>query len=224
MPRGKKRKEREITGCVDGTDIIVVLGMHRTGTSVIVNVLHKLGVDILGRGRFWESNKIRGQETRLLKKCKGRWKAPPRYEELDKYLEEYKEIIKNVVFRERKNKVFGFKAIRSTLCPEILLSLPNLKFIISLRCPKAVNQNLLKRNKIDSHVGNELWATYYFRLLRFLSRHDIPFIIINYDYLVDNQVETIKHIASFIGIEATDRKLEMISEEVKGGQRHYTCD
>ncbi|GAG28345.1 unnamed protein product, partial [marine sediment metagenome] len=52
-----------------------------------------------------------------------------------------------------------------------------------------------------------LWSLHYWRLLKFLSRNEIPYMIVNYDDLVDHTETVMRQVASFIGIEITAEQI-----------------
>jgi len=66
--------------------VVVVLGMHRSGTSLVANVLHHLGVhmgdQLLGANRFnpyghWEDLDFLDLNVEILKAADGDWAHPP---------------------------------------------------------------------------------------------------------------------------------------------------
>jgi len=70
----------------DMNKTVIVLGMHRSGTSMVSGVLNILGVDI-GKdllGNHWsnplghfENNDFRNLNTQILKEAGGDWLNPP---------------------------------------------------------------------------------------------------------------------------------------------------
>ena len=156
--------------------IIIVLGMHRSGTSTIAGALNKIGINIGDRmlrrtpsnplGNFEDLDFVNLNE-KILKISSGSWKSPPIEKNIiyqkDKFKKEIKDLIS--IKSENKSKYWGWKDPRTSLT--IQLYLPYLKnpyFIVCHRQAKVVAESLLQRNRIEIQEGRKLWEIYEKRI------------------------------------------------------------
>ena len=122
---------------------IIVLGMHRSGTSLVANILHELGVN-MGKNLlspnpsnprgYFENRKFVILNHKILALSGGNWTYPP-----DKI---NAEPLKNTIQRlinEEKTELWGFKDPCNTLTIEAYIPyLENPHFIICWRNPFAI--------------------------------------------------------------------------------------
>ena len=157
---------------------IVVLGMHRSATSLLARGLYKSGVfmghSLLGKtecnpwGHF-EDIKLINLNDKILDAAGGSWDNPPN--ELDIYEAGYeiRDEIKAAV-KKRERKLWGWKDPRTTLT--IRCYQPFLKNPIYMSCvrdPKEVAESLKRRDNMPIDAGIELAKEYNKRMLKFLS-------------------------------------------------------
>lgn len=208
--------------------------MHRSGSSATMGILRILGVDIGddlgGRNAFNPKGYLENQEfyhfeQKVLKAARANWQTIVPEGQIYKAFQFYKKEYDLLVKTYDRSPMWGYKAIRGGLFPEILLRIPNLHIVISFRGPKAVVGSLRRRNKFPPQKSLWLWSTYYNRIFRFLSRHpEIPYTIVNYDDLVERTVETVKRLAKFLDVEM-NRKMRKASEDwMEEAYRHFKGD
>jgi len=160
----------------------IVLGMHRSATSLAAKGLHDAGVymgeDLIGKTpsnpyghyenrRFVEINEI------VLSKAGGSWDNPPVPEKIWKAGWDLKDRIQQTLAIEGQSKEFwGWKDPRTTLTIECFWQyLVNPHLIVCFRNPVQVAQSLQKRDGFNLARGMSLANEYNTRLISFLSRH-----------------------------------------------------
>ncbi|WP_052016887.1 glycosyltransferase [Paenibacillus sp. MAEPY2] len=156
---------------------VCVLGMHRSGTSVIAKGLHTLGVylgqeeDLVPANNenvegFWEHSKIVDIHDEILSLQSRKWNTlKPLEEGWDKRdsLTLQKDKLKEIVFEEFQNhEIWGWKDPRTCLLfpiwEEILREMNiELNVIFVIRNPHEVAMSLHKRNGITLQEGYALW-------------------------------------------------------------------
>ena len=157
------------------TKTFIVLGMHRSATSLVAGGLHNFGVDmgkkLLG-GPDSNYNELEDMDFlrlnwKILKEAGGSWDNPPSEKKILALKEKFAPEIKKLV--ENKSGLWGWKDPRTTLT--IKLYLPYLKnphFICCFRDPLEVAKSLYKRQKMPIEKGLKLAGIYNQRLLKFL--------------------------------------------------------
>jgi len=97
---------------------VVVLGMHRSGTSMIASFLNKLGVSMgkvmLGKtpsnplGHF-EDKDFYDLNRKILKFAGGNWRNPPKEENILAQKDKFNKEIVDLIFIKNKEKYWGWK-------------------------------------------------------------------------------------------------------------------
>jgi hypothetical protein len=163
---------------------LVVLGMHRSGTSCLAGTLMECGVyfgEVSRKNRYNakgnnENQQIMDLQDRLLADNGGSWKSPPQYVLWnDQHRRTRDEIVQQ--YRAAGQPLWGFKDPRTLLTlPGWTEALPNLQLIGIFRHPDAVAQSLTNRNLFSREDGLELWYQYNRRLLAAYQARPFPVI------------------------------------------------
>ena len=190
--------------------LIVVLGMHRGGTSVVARALKALGISLgshlSGSGYdnpkgFWEDSDIMKLNEAILGSLGLEWNTTivvPDDLNLSWENEFAKQAINILASRLSENAKWAFKDPRTSrllffwnkVFNELHLKL---SFVIAVRHPKSVIQSLHKRNRIDPSTGYRLWLDH---MIPTITRtHDAHRVFIDYDLLVDNPRPQLKRLA-----------------------------
>lgn len=159
------------------TKTFIVLGMHRSATSLVAGALRNFGVDmgkeLLGgknskiSPHFEDMDFLRLNEQ-ILRAAGGSWDNPPSEKKILSLKEKFASEIKSLI--ENKTGLWGWKDPRTTLT--IKLYLPYLKnphFICCFREPLEVAKSLYRRQKMPIKKGLKLAKIYNKRLLGFLK-------------------------------------------------------
>ncbi|HEX5337078.1 MAG TPA: glycoside hydrolase family 99-like domain-containing protein [Gallionella sp.] len=193
--------------------LVVVLGMHRSGTSAITRSLALLGVG-LGRDLhpagfdnptgFWEDRECIAINEQLLERLGssydrlGRaWDEMPTGFGIEKLKAR---AIRSVARKLAENGgVWGFKDPRtcrlSGFWNAVFAALQcKVDFVIAVRNPASVAASLLTRNNIPAEKSYYLWLQHVLPSLRFAmgARH----VVVDYDELLENPYAQLSRVAS----------------------------
>jgi hypothetical protein len=219
--------------------IICVLGMHRSGTSLLTRLLNLIGVD-LGAGDqlttepseanpkgYWENDALTLVSDAILKRFGGAWDQPPVFPE-----EWFKsEAIGDLSARAQQisktqfsnSSVWGWKDPRTCLTlPFWQQEYSNLQYIICLRDPVAVAASLEARDEFSAEKSCSLWLTYVSSALR--DTEGRSRLIVFYEDLMDDCATQVERLAEFVGTleqSKTAAVQKSISEFVDASLYHH---
>lgn len=205
--------------------VVVVLGMHRSGTSLLTRGLEVLGVDlganlyggVVGNNDkgFFEDIDVNGFNVELLQALGRDWHSiePVLPEELDRQvIQEFK--LKAIeLIRSKINNVqcFGLKDPRiARLLPFWVSVFEHLKvkvsYIIAFRNPMSVARSLQKRDGFDLEKGYLLWAEHMLGSLGNTQGRER--LVVEYDRLMGDPGKELRRIA-----DACHLKFDSTSQE-----------
>src|SRR5581483_5957853 len=219
------------------TKIVVVLGMHRSGTSLLANLLNLLGVD-LGENLlaadgnnpagYWEQNQIILSQDALLEQLGRRWIGlagtvpfPTDWWKLPA-IRPFKEQLSGIVRAEiaQAKGLWGFKDPRTSrllpLWQEIFQEL-NLEpvYLLSVREPSAVVESVMKRDEIPGSRAELLWLLHNLDAIR--DAGDRLRLIVDYDRWFTHpreQAESVRRALELPGA-ITDDLLATLRERIR---------
>ena len=220
--------------------LVVVLGMHRSGTSVITKALECVGVELgnnlmeaaigdndLG---FFEDLEIVNFNDELLAECNKKWYSTETIQGYDvENLIRRGFLIRAVEMMRRKlmnKKCFGYKDPRSAkLLPFWSKVYEAAKFdtyfILALRNPLNVVRSLQQRDGIECGHAYYLWADYITSSLTFLKNK--KFIAIDYDHILDSPREVISQISEFLHMRINLGASDIYEQQIiKKSLRHWS--
>lgn len=217
---------------------ICVLGMHRSGTSMLMKTLNNLGV-YLGKNEdmlafaddnpegFWEHRGIVEIHENILAELNRSWDSLtplPKNWLNNPRIQQYKLDLIDVIKREFKYvPVWGFKDPRTC----ILLPLWNeiydvleieVSYIIILRNPLDVANSLYKRNNINKQYGIALWYYYMINIMEYTKGCNK--LILHYDSILEETMNSARRIASYTGLEINTEIEMKIRKSIKPELRH----
>ncbi len=189
---------------------VVVLGMHRSGTSIVAGVLHKLGVN-MGKnflnanpgnvyGYYENVNFVELNKKILGHKDNTVLGVPPQEEILSKdklFLAKIKNLIK-----QEESEIWGWKDPRTCLTIDLYLPyLINPYFILCFRNPLDVAYSLQKRDNLDILEGLNLCLLYDNRITNFVQKNrNLKYLFLSYGKLINNPEDSIQEIINFLNI------------------------
>ena len=197
---------------------IVVLGMHRGGTSVLGKALQTLGVSVGDnfldpnewnpRGYFEHPDIVRLNDT-LLGLMGKRWNslALPPWEEWQPSTEPYQVEALEILERDFGEAVLcGIKDPRaSRLLPfwQSVFKRAGLQdcYIVALHNPISVARSLAARNGFAPEKSYLLWVLHLFAAIR--DTEGLPRTVVDYDALIANPEAELGRIATFLDIPVT---------------------
>lgn len=219
---------------------ICVLGMHRSGTSLMSGILNHLGVyfgenaDLISPRKdnpegFWELSEIVSFHETLLKELLSNTNNTIPIQNINfknKILQPYKKILRGII-----NRYFARQAIWGWKDPRTCIFLPlwievldemdiDIKFIIQFRNPVDVANSLEKRNGLSRNRSFRSWFLHNLYALKWSTGYQrLP---VNYDTLLANKELVIGNVAEFLKINNwEDNNIkQVVSGFVKKDLRH----
>jgi hypothetical protein len=220
-------------------DIICVLGMHRSGTSVLTRILNLIGVD-LGPDEFlstepaadhqkgfWEHKEIAFINNAILKRHGGSWDEPPLLPpgwETAAAIDDLRHHAQQLIQDQfAEVQLWGWKDPRSCLTlPFWQQLLPNMRYVICLRNPVDVARSLEHRDSLSAEKSSSLWLTYVSSTLNYTEGK--PRLVIFYEDLMDDCLRELQRLAGFLGKPERAKQVD-VQEAVLGfvekGLQHY---
>jgi len=199
--------------------IIVVLGMHRSGTSVLARGIVALGAhpgnhlfpeDEGNAKGYWENAEIVALNEKILKRFLMKWHTLdnllinrfelllPLYE--SHFLDEAKRIITENL---SSSDLLMIKDPRmSILLPfwrKVFAELPvSVKYVLALRNPLETAKSVQKRNRISVEQGIKLWSYYNMMILKNVKQ---DFLVCFFENLMTNPRHELERIRAFAELE-----------------------
>jgi hypothetical protein len=156
---------------------IIVLGMHRSGTSCLAGMLEKAGTffgDVSRENRHnakgnFENKRIIKLHDDLLACNQGSWDDPPPHVEWPERMLAERD---SIIAAYHHAPLWGFKDPRTLLAlAGWQAALPDAVLVATFRHPLAVARSLERRNGFPPAWGLDLWTRYNRRLLDLYRRH-----------------------------------------------------
>jgi len=207
---------------------IVILGMHRSGTSAITRALNLLG-GALGPledvGEYWERAAMRLQCDALLERFEGAWDCPGIMPEGWESLERVAEVDAGALAAISE---YGDPEVLLWKDPRASLTLPFWRnylgadpiAIIIYRHPEEVWASLDTRNGFGPGLSFALWERYNADALRYAS--GLRTVVFAYSDLIQNQSETMTDLAATLGGWGVSLKDPASTDmELRADQRHH---
>lgn len=215
---------------------VCLLGMHRSGTSMVARLLQRCDVYLgeeedLGapapdnpRG-FAENRHFVEINDAVLARLNGGWDAPPDYgpqwqdlPELDDLRYQALSLIETMAV----HPVWGWKDPRTTLTlPFWQKLIPDLHVLVCVRHPLAVALSLHARNFSSVASGVRLWRRYY----EILNGSVPPAqrVVTHYDRYFDRPLAELFRVLGALGLPRNQRMLEAAVAEVEPTIRHHNA-
>jgi hypothetical protein len=204
---------------------IIVLGMHRSGTSMVSNTLSllkiNLGKNMIGlaednpRGHF-ENKWFVKMNDKILALAGGTWEIPPSRDEILK-LKQNKQLMSEIenLIRSQEDEVWGWKDPRTVLTLELYLPfLKNPYFIICQRDKTSISKSLNKRNGFQIKKGLELSELYLTELKLLSKKRSIPKLKLNYEDFFKSELKEINKIKKFLDIKG-NKNIKLVEKKLK---------
>ena len=202
---------------------ILVLGMHRSGTSALTGLLSLLDVHLgseLMKANFanekgyFENEYIVNFNDKILKKLNSSWDDIFFDYDLKKDLITQSDIeeLKNIMLQEfSSNTLFAIKDPRICylfpLYEEVLKGLQiEIKILLPYRNPIEVSQSLEKRDNFSLEKSIALWLNHF--LEAELRSREYPRYFLKFDNLLNETEEVIKKIDKFLGINIYEKYMK----------------
>ncbi|MGN2275043.1 sulfotransferase family protein [Priestia megaterium] len=198
---------------------VCILGMHRSGTSMITRSLNLLGVN-LGKGSklimkeekfnpkgHWEHKEITLRQQQILKKFSQSWDLQVPLPEnwwKSKVIFSLKKRLKQIIMNDfTEKKLWGWKDPRTSLLlpmwQEIFQELNiNPLYVIVVRNPLDVANSLYLRNGFSKEKAFRIWNLY--TLSSFIGSEYSSRMVLHYEDFLKNWDIKLKEVAKTLGI------------------------
>ena len=213
--------------------VVCVLGAYRSGTSMLTNVINKLGVDIgedieliekvngLNDDGFFQRKDVEnfhnilrndiGKSGLTLESLPNNW---------EKYAYQHIDKAESVIARFKKSSVWGFKSnLNNFFIPfwQKLFVNQNLDdyYLLIIRWPGDTIKSMQKAWGIRYEQAR--WVWYYHNLCALSNIQQKKHLILIYDELLTNTMHEIQKINDFIGIKGDVKKASTL---IKSSKRH----
>jgi hypothetical protein len=205
---------------------IIILGMHRSGTSALAGVLHIMGINMGERfvsgpdnpKGHWEDIDFRQLNGQILHHFNGSWDKPPRDINFGDSLIHYQ--TKNLInIKQEKNKdnLWGWKDPRTALTyPFYRPYLKNPYVIRVHRNHKNIAKSLVKRNNMNYFYALGLCQHYIDEMMKIRAN-----MMIYYDQLIDYTSSVITDLARVFDVNLTEEQIIKINEFLDKDLRHF---
>lgn len=223
---------------------VVVLGMHRSGTSAMMGALNQLGV-FLGDPRqlydadewnargYYEHAGIVTLNNAQLARVGSAWDCPPDNAQLhwlltnpDAALNERMRLRVATLQRNselRGDPAWGFKDPRLCLTwPLWAPLLPAHRIVVCLRNPLEINHSLRKRSPLlTEQYGLRLCQPYLRALRRLATAAPEHCLLIHYDQLSAAPDASLRRLARWLGLDGDDARLAAAIASIEPQLRHH---
>jgi hypothetical protein len=219
-----------------GKLLVLVLGMHRSGTSALTRSLQVLGVNLGSNFNpatpdnptgFWENKNFHALNEEMLKHLHRSWD--------DLQLMESEAMLRGLEgfisrARAQLDDFMREKSVAGLKDPRFSLLLPFWKkvfaeaglpvsFIIGFRNPLSVAESLSRRDDFPKIKGLWLWKLHHVFIAAGLA--DVPRLVVDYDKMLEHSRNQLDRIAHFLGVAAESRAMEVFcSEFLRPDLRH----
>ncbi len=193
--------------------VICILGMHRSGTSLVTRVSNLIGMYVGPENRlvrpaadnpkgFWEHGGFLRINERILQHCGGSWRnvpAFPNHWQRDPSLEGLVTEAQSMIDTEfSASPLWGWKDPRTCLTlPFWQDFLPRLSYVTCVRHPIAVARSLQRRDGLALEKALELWARYLLMALDATAGQ--PSVLVVYEDLLRDFRPDVARLATLFG-------------------------
>lgn len=218
---------------------VCVLGMHRSGTSLVARCLNLLGLS-LGKKEnlmppkggnnpagFWEHLGFVGINDAILERLGGSWKSPPHlppeWESSPELTDLYRRARELIKEEFAGSLSWAFKDPRTCLTlPFWRQIVPDMHYVLCMRNPVDVAASLDVRDGLPEEKSLTLWAEYTAAAMLNTSGQS-RLVIFFEDYFKDRERE-VERLATFLGKAMPDRgsqRHRQIEDYVRKELRHH---
>jgi hypothetical protein len=203
--------------------VVCLLGMHRSGTSLITRLVNLLGVALGPPERmiralpenpkgFWEHRQLTELNDEILRKRGGSWYDPPSFAPGWELAAEFAEIgqrARAVVERDfRGEDLWGWKDPRTSLTLPFWRRLFEPRcYIVCLRSPLSVARSLERRNHLPVDKGVRLWLKYTAAALE--NTAGSRRLLVCYEDVLADWQSQLRRLARFLGQPEAAEQLEV---------------
>lgn len=223
-----------------GGKCLIVLGMHRSGTSALTGVLSNLGIDTgtslspadyaVNPKGFWEHQKIVAIHEELLASIESSWddeRPLPKNWWRDPSINRFKLALHEVIQQDFAQSVlWAVKDPRlSRLLPLWIEILNEIEvqplIVITVRHPYEVARSLEKRDGFIPDKSYLLWLRYLIEMEA--ASRELPRVLVTYEQLLMDWRQVVQQIAKSFSLlfDINDHQQNLIENFLEPSLRHY---
>ncbi|HEX4838268.1 MAG TPA: sulfotransferase, partial [Solirubrobacteraceae bacterium] len=191
---------------------VVVLGMHRSGTSLVTRLINLLGLEVcrhddllVGRARnprgHWESKSLLVYNERLLSELGRKWFCPPLLgpQEVSRLVRAHGQAALATLQRAHPDRPWVWKDPRTcALLPFWAAVLgPRAAYVLVVRHPFEVSDSLDRRNGCKPPLSLALWERYTRQAM--LGAAGRPMLVCTYDAVLADPAAWCAQLSEFLG-------------------------
>lgn len=217
---------------------VLVLGMHRSGTSAVTSVVELLGLELGDRRDlmaanmanergYWESKRLTEFQESLLEKLGGDWETPPTLS--PGWERDWRLMRRLGLARRTFRDVYGSAEQWVWKDPRTVLLLPFWRRALAFdpiivgifRNPLEVADSLAARDGMAKQRALALWEAYNGALL--VNARGLPALVTSYEDLVADPVGVARDLSTFLetqGLSVSDPDVDALRSCVVGDLRH----
>lgn len=218
-------------------EIVVVLGMHRSGTSLVTHIISESGYDagtnLLGPKAdnvegFFEDIDIYQFNSHLCDFLGITWKSTEEF-----YLHPTN-ILNDLIDNEFEIKALEILNTKLLVSNKIVIKEPrmsillpfwekvfkqlniSIKYVFSVRNPVAIEQSLIKRDALKSYDASALWYIYNYEIISCAS---FDMYVVEYEDLLQNPKKVINRLWDYLKVDET-LDIDEVIKLVKSNLNH----
>jgi len=207
---------------------ILILGMHRSGTSCLAGCLEQCGLFLgeVSRSNQYnlkgnnESHQVNQFHNNILRANNGSWKRPPQSVKTTK---QQKKVLEKIVSKLATTGIpFGVKDPRTLLMTDIWIDTLEAPVMIgTFRHPTLVVQSLVNRNNISQNRAYKLWLKYNIEMLILHKIYQFP--LINFDISSKElYCQSVDNVATTFGLQSNlDKLRNYVSQDLVKGLPYF---
>lgn len=210
--------------------VVLVIGMHRSGTSLISRSMKVFGIEhgnqlltgIDNAKGHWEDLDLLSMNDLLLGHLGKTWSAMSMIsaQEIEQLLssELRIEAVRLIESKVEQCEHYGFKDPRTTLLLPFwqqILADCNLKpvYLFVVRQPYAVFESLSKRNRFEALRSSYLWLNYNLSALSYLQQCRSPVSVVDYSELLAFPAARLRSISAQTGLPLNEDELQIFAND-----------
>lgn len=213
---------------------VCVVGMHRSGTSMVTRLLRDCGLFLGGEEElagpavdnpegFWEHLDFVALNEEVLARFGGTWDRPPALPEgweFDPRVEPLLARAGELVARFGGRRHWGWKDPRSSLTiPFWRRVVPSLKVVVCVRNPLEVAHSLFVRGDSTGASQFRLWLHYYREILA--AAPPSSRVVTHYQSYFEDARAELRRVSDWLGLGVSDEAAGRACEHVSGALRHH---
>jgi hypothetical protein len=193
--------------------VVCVLGMHRSGTSLVSRMLNLLGVHLGSEDRLlpgctsnpkghWEHAAFVELNDQILSRYGGSWNEPPslpRHWQNGRDITELRENARQFVIAQfAAERLWGWKDPRTCLTLPLWQELIGpMRYVVCVRNPRSVAASLARRDGMGDEQADRLWLAY--AQASIAGTLGCSRLFVFYEDLIEDWLPQLRRMAAFVG-------------------------